>query len=182
MQYSYHDWFNWPTTWFIRKAKQTFQYTIFVTLIHTQEDPRKFKTQNRNLIYLCPQWGDRMRNYSNYSLWVTMKMHSLNTRLPHGAALSFRLVSFRFVTVSSSCFFFFILSAFNLFCNASLGAQTERERERGEEDVQDVPRKVERNKCRRVRCSQECQDICLVKPPVKCFFFPLHKLCKMFKD
>lgn len=95
MRYSYYDWFNWPTMWFIRGEKQTFQYTIFVTLIHTQKDSRKSKTQNRNLIYLCPQWGDRMKNYSNYSLWVTMKMHSLNTRLPHGAALSFRLVSFR---------------------------------------------------------------------------------------
>lgn len=92
-----------------------------------------------------------------------MKMHSLNTRLPHGAAVSFRLVSFR--NVSSS---FFFLSAFNLFCNASLGAQRECGNERGRGItpstfcVQDVPRKVERNKCRRVRYSQEYQDIRLL--------------------
>lgn len=143
----------------------------------SQENP---KTQNRNLIYLCPQWGDRMKNSSNYSLWVTMKMHSLNTGLPHGAALSSRLVSFR------NRFFLLLLLLLSVcfqFVLQRVTWRTVRERgSEGEEDVQDVPRKVERNKCRRVRCSQECQDICLVKPPVKCFFFPLHKLCKIFKD
>lgn len=102
---------------------------------------------------------------------------------PRGCSfVSSRLVSFR------NRFFLLLLLLLSVcfqFVLQRVTWRTDRERERergGVEDVQDVPRKVERNKCRRVRCSQECQDICLVKPPVKCFFFPLHKLCKMFKD
>lgn len=112
-----------------------------------------------------------------------MKMHSLNRRrrLPVGAAVAFHFVSFRNVSSFSP------LS----ICSATrhwLQKGGERERYRGGKYVlwAGCAQKVERNKCRRVSCSQECQDICLlassqVSFPPSPFPFPFPPYVKYLR-
>lgn len=134
MRYSYHDWFNWPTTWFIRKAKQTFQYTIFVTLIHTREGLRKSENpKSKSHLSLSPMRGPNEKLFKLFTLSDHENAFVKHSFAPRGCSfVSSRLVSFR------NRFFLLLLLLLSVCFQFVLQRVTwrtvrerERERERG---------------------------------------------------